>query len=290
VASCLGSTGFVPSPGPGAVGGHFGLLASLAGSKAVGRRAGTAPVPLRHLGPHSPPALLLAVVPQHDELLLLGEFVEPDRVEHRVHRVEHLARWSIRWGGLEVDAPTCPVPRWRMGYPSGRQRYWMEDCDDSLRCPKHAHRRVERILSTARLMWLGLPTIYWAEVEDDGRVVNRVRSTRRSARKAAKSWYVRRRAMRGWREVTVIAFWSTEDLAGPRTTKPPLSWEPLMPEEALERLAWALRLPGVAGCSPHWGEQKERPSAEEELTKRRGSEQWFVLPSVMPENKDEVWK
>ena len=47
----------------------------------------------------------------------------------------------------------------------------------------------------------------------------------------------------GWSEGFTIHFFSTEDMAGPRTIKPPTSWESLLPEEAIERLAEALRLP-----------------------------------------------
>lgn len=212
-----------------------------------------------------------------------------------------VAEDPVSWDELRAtrDNACCPVPRWRIGARSGRQVYTFKDCDDSLRCPKHAHRRVERVLSEARRAWLGREVIYWALVEDDGKVINRVRSTRRPGRKAATTWYVKRPGRSGWREVTWVHLWATEDLAGPRTTKPPLSWEPLLPEEALERLADALRLPGVAGISPCWaakGDKAADQSGEDgrdgepdEDDDSGGPEPFLSLPASMPENQEEVW-
>lgn len=203
---------------------------------------------------------------------------------------------------LAGDTACCPVPQWVIGARTGRQLYRFTNCyEDSWRCEKHARRRAERVLGQARRDWPGLDVVYWAEVEDDGGVINRVRSTRRVGRKAATTWFVKRRSWRGWRERVLVAFWSTEDLAGPRTTKPPHRWEPLLPEEALERLAHALRLPGVIGCSPHWaavdgsnvsGEPVEElavdPEVEPQDQEHLAREQMVRLPSVMPENRDQA--
>lgn len=212
-----------------------------------------------------------------------------------------VAEDPVSWDELRAarDTACCPVPRWMIGSRTGRQVYTFKDCDDSLRCPDHAHRRVARVVSEARRVWLGREVIYWALVEDDGKVINRVRSTRRPGRKAATTWYVKRRGRRGWIEVTWVHLWATEDLAGPRTTKPPLSWEPLLPEEALERLADALRLPGVAGISPKWAaeadqaadqsEEDGRDDERDEDDESDGPEPFLSLPAPMPENQEEVW-
>ena len=192
----------------------------------------------------------------------------------------------------------CPVPRWLIGATTGRQIYPFSDCDDSWRCPKHCKRRAEAILDVARRDWLTLDVVYYAVVAEDLGSINRVRSNRRPARKDAKSWYVARKDQVGWSEAITIHFFSTEDMAGPRTIKPPTSWEPLLPEEAIERLAEALRLPGVVRTSPKWEKKKggggEEGDAsdvvgsdgtfEDDSPQRDGAEiePYLALPTVMP--------
>jgi hypothetical protein len=84
--------------------------------------------------------------------------------------------------------------------------------------------------------------------------------------------------------VTVVHFFSTLDLSGPRTRKPPTSWEPLMPEEAVERLAQALSLPGVVSCTPGWIAAQDRDRDATRL-----SRPWLSLPSLMDSNRETVW-
>lgn len=183
------------------------------------------------------------------------------------------------------DVVRCPFPRWSISSTTGRQYYGFQACDDALRCPEHAHRRANRILANAWEEWRKLDTVYWAKVVDDGKVIDRVRSTGRAGRKNADSWWVKRQAYDGWKEVTVVTLWASLDLAGPRTTKPPLAWEPLMPEEALERLVYALRLPGVGRYSPQWAHHSEAESVPK--AEGRG-EKWLALPSVWPQIQGEV--
>ena len=186
--------------------------------------------------------------------------------------------------------------------------YSFSDCDDSWRCRTHSKRRARALLDAARRDWLSLDVVYYAVVEEDLGSINRVRSNRRPSRKEAQSWFVVRRDWAGWSEATTIHFFATEDLAGPRTVKPPTSWEPLLPEEAVERLAEALRLPGVVRTSPKW-EKKGGDDGEtgadgdggdgtpdgdgevgDDVAQEDGHlvETFLALPSVMPGTRAQV--
>ena len=192
------------------------------------------------------------------------------------------------------ETACCPVPRWTMGQVTGKQSYRFHDCDDSWRCPKHAPRRVRRVLAAARRDWLNQDVIYCATVKEDLMAIERVRSYRRPGRKDARSWYVVRRDWKGWSEATTIQFFSTEDLSGPKTRKPPTSWEALLPEEAIERLGVALRLPGVVRVSPKWDQDDANESgfeiSEEDPPEDapRSPESYMALPSVMPGTREQV--
>lgn len=213
------------------------------------------------------------------------------------------------WEQMEEDRETacCPVPHWVIGATTGAQMYSFGPCDDSLRCPDHADRKADAVLLAARRDWHHLDVVYHAVVPYDSGVINRVRSTRRPGRKGGRSCYVRRRDRgEGWDHFVVVEtihFFATADLSGPRTRKPPRSWEPLLPEEAIERLAEALRLPGVWAISPKWITKSDgdgQPADQdgegdgdgvEEGDGQEGdgrSERFIALDSVMPETRDEV--
>lgn len=210
------------------------------------------------------------------------------------------------WDEMEENRETacCPVPRWMIETTTGAQIYRFNDCDDSLRCRSHAHRKADQVLKAAR-DWLDLEVVYYANVPQDPGLINRIRSARRPGRKAARSWYVVRVERGPWgSEKKVVHLFATRDLSGSRTQKPPRSWEPLLPEEAIERLAEALRLPGVLSFSPRWvkgssGESEPTPQdsdgpdegdegEEEDRPDEAQGERWVPLPSVMPENRDAV--
>jgi len=220
-----------------------------------------------------------------------------------------------RWDNMIENDETarCPFPKWFISATSGRQTYGWSDCDDSLRCPKHAHRKADAALEAARRDWLSLDVVYYARVSFDPNVIDRVRSSRRPSRKNARTWFVARRQREGWAIQDEVHFFSDRDLAGPRTRMPPLSWEPLMPEEAIERLAVALGLPGPYRISPSWiGERDDyggpeadpRASSDDndpsesggnderegtgEAKQERPAERWIRLPPVSPDIRDEV--
>jgi hypothetical protein len=242
-------------------------------------------------GPFTNPSIIgfcrtLSIEPLPVLLALRGE-----RSGEKVYSVEAVT-YDVRealWDELVENRETacCPYPRWRMGGTTGRQVHGMFDCDDSLRCPKHAYRKADAVLAAARRDWLDFDLVYYAEVPDDPKVINRVRSTRRPARKAATTWYVERRDRGAWgSERVVVHFFSTRDLSGPWTRKPPLSWEPLVPEEAIERLAEALRLPGVLGFTPKWIDEVD--GRDQRVRQGGHDEAWISLPRVMPHTRDAV--
>ncbi len=221
---------------------------------------------------------------------VLTALADERRGEATVQHVTYIESAGA-WEQMVEDRETacCPVPHWGMGEVTGRQGYRFGPCANSLRCPDHAHRKADGVLLGACRDWLDLDVIFYAAVPYDSGLINRVRSTRRSSRKAAKTWNVTRKDWQGWSEKTVVHLFSTADLAGPRTRKPPTSWEPLLPEEAIERLAEALRLPGVLAVSPEWIKDPgvdEPAEAEGEEVAR--PEKWIRLPSVMPHKKDEI--
>lgn len=219
--------------------------------------------------------------------------LEGERCGDGAYAVEEItyAESPGAWEQMVEDRETacCPVPHWGMGEVTGSQVYNFRPCDNSLRCPDHAHRKADAVLLAARRDWLDLDVIFYAAVPYDSRLINRVRSSRRPSRKAARTWYVTRKDWDGWSEKKVVHLFATADLAGPGTRKPPTSWEPLLPEEAIEHLAEALRLPGVLSVSPKWIEEPgvdEPADAEDEEAGR--PENWIRLPSVAPHKRDEI--
>jgi hypothetical protein len=205
-----------------------------------------------------------------------------------------VSEWD--WQGWETSV--CPVPRWFMDRVTGSQRYFLLPCP-SWNCPEHSKARAKRVLDAARAEWMDLDVIYYAvvenlSVEDLTKVVNRVRSRRRPSRNDGMSWFVVRKESTSY----TLHFFATVVLPG---TEAPTQWVPLMPEEAIERVAEVLELPGPQRVSPQWGDSGDgyeddhdggptdpnTDSAEEES--KEGWESPFIsLPPVQRGTRDEV--
>lgn len=198
-----------------------------------------------------------------------------DNIDYKVVEQEWEAR---RWGG---KTSCCPIPDWSMGSVAGRQDYKFHPCT-SWRCPIHSRPKADALLSAAKVNFMAYPVIYHYVVEYNKTMVDRMR--RKNARAGGCALLV---ALDNGK----AHYFTTVRLRG-RDTPTTRDGEALLPEEALECLASALKLPGVIrrSWSKGWPASEPRdddhhPLGSDEDIGASGAEDIpkeprIVLPSV----------
>ena len=179
---------------------------------------------------------------------------------------------------LRADGKTscCPIPDWDINVTSGRQSYRLHDCE-SLRCPEHSLARVEAQLERAREEFDLRSDIWYAETSYSDQVLARIRSRRRPNRGGGGIIQVRRADGR-------LLCFATRELPG---ADEPNNWVRLSPEEAYERFAAGLALPGIAKV--RWSNNGwVTTRTSEPPSKTGGSGDWIDLPAVRGPIRDEA--
>lgn len=173
-------------------------------------------------------------------------------------------------------AALCPVPMWCVGATSGRERYYMKDCD-SWTCPDHGPEKARHLLALASFRFTKRRwDIFYAEADDDPSVTTRLRARRRPERAGGGLLTVKRDDGR-------LHLFSTTDLSG---REEPTNWARLCSQEALERLAASVRLPGVKRT--RWSDHGWRPRLEVVRGGSGPTEEWLALPGVSRALHDRV--
>jgi hypothetical protein len=177
-------------------------------------------------------------IPPFPVLVALGSIRAGER-SYSVDEIEYIVdeeEWEER--RKAGDTACCPVPWWSIGKVAGRQDYRLFPCT-SWRCPNHSKPKADALLKAAKVNFMAHLVIYHCVVEHTVTMVDRIR-TRRSRADGCTLFIAHGDGK--------AHFFATKPLGGrdaPRAT----DWEALLPEEALERLATVLTLPGVVGRS-----------------------------------------
>jgi hypothetical protein len=148
-------------------------------------------------------------------------------------------RWEER--KRNYDTACCPIPWWSIGKVAGAQKYDFFPCT-SWRCPTHSRPKGDALLEAAKVNFMAYPVIYHCVVEYTATMVDRIRARHRSDRAGGEALFV---AL----DNGELHFFATKVLGSRRKPPHAKDWEALLPEEALERLATTLTLPGVVNRS-----------------------------------------
>lgn len=175
---------------------------------------------------------------------------------------------------LEGKTACCPVPRWVLGATSGNERYSQKPCV-SWFCMEHGSDKAEKRMEQAKYRFLRLSEVWFTEMDDDPKSLGRL--SKRRSRRGGGTFLVRRDDHR-------VRCFANMELTG---RDGPNHWQKLCPEEALERLALALALPGVVRA--RWSDNGwiPIPSGDPEPSLVNG-ENWITLPGVGRERHDNI--